>query len=399
MTSGIPAIYEGREPALVKHTLLEGYLETLVLTIGMGARSEIQPEICYVDCFAGPWGSEDADLEGTSISLSLRTLARCRSKLASLGVNARVRALFIEKDNAAFQRLSAYLARGTYGEVERDCRHGDFVQLRPNILDWCGTNSFTFFFIDPKGWKPVVIDVLRPLLQRRRSEFLINFIYDFVNRTASMAGWRDEMAQLLGRPVDLADMTPHQREEVLLSAYRESLKECVPAGRESYRPRTAYVSVLHPLHQRTHYHLVYLSSHPLGIVKFMYASEKVDIVQARIRAAKRLDTRTKKEGTLDLFADQASEAQGAGRSDAEEVCKFWKDYLSTGERRVDTAAFADILESTDWLPRELQAGLKSLIQSGEVINLDSVGTRRTTRPLHFEKTGERLRLLPSPTID
>jgi hypothetical protein len=207
-----------------------------------------------------------------------------------------------------------------------------------------------------------------------------------------MAGWRDEIAQLLGRSVDLDEMTPQEREKALLTAYRESLKECVPAGREAYRPRTAYVRVLHKLHQRTHYHLVYLTSHPLGIVKFMGASEKVDIVQARVRTAKRLDARMKREGTPDLFSNQASETRGLGRSDAEEVCNFWRDYLSRGERRVDTAAFADILESTDWFPRELQAGLKSLIQSGEVVNVDSGGARRTSRPLHFEKAGERLRL-------
>jgi three-Cys-motif partner protein len=274
VTSKVPKIYEGREPALIKHTLLESYLETLVVTIGLGAKGEPRPEICYVDCFAGPWGSNDDNLDGTSIALSLKTLAGCKEKLVSLGVNARMRALFIEKDKTAFQRLSNFLARSAPKEVECECMSGDFVDLRSDILKWCGSTSFTFFFVDPKGWTPVVIDVLKPLLQRRRSEFLINFIYDFINRTASMAGWQDEMRQLLGRSVDLTGMSPAQREDALLSAYRESLKLCVPPGRANYRPRTAYVSVLHPLHERTKYHLVYLSSHPLGIVKFMNASGK-----------------------------------------------------------------------------------------------------------------------------
>ena len=82
-------------------------LEKLVLIIGMNGRSKGTAEICYVDCFAGPWGSDDAKLEGTSISLSLKTLAACKEKLASLGVDARMRALFIERDKVAFQRLSA----------------------------------------------------------------------------------------------------------------------------------------------------------------------------------------------------------------------------------------------------------------------------------------------------
>jgi three-Cys-motif partner protein len=392
MTTPVPEIYDGREPALVKHTLLESYLEALVLTIGMGAKGEAQSEICFVDCFAGPWGSDDENLDGTSIALSLKTLAACKVALKSLGVNARMRALFIEKDKKAFQRLSAFLQRGIFVDVECGCLHGDFVELRKDILTWCGTTSFTFFFIDPKGWTPVVIDVLRPLLRRRRSEFLINFIYDFINRTVSMTGWQEEMKQLLGRSVDLTGMTPDQREDALLTAYRESLKECVPTGRPGYRPRTAYVGVLHPLHDRTKYHLVYLSSHPLGIVKFMNASEKVDIVQARVRAVRHLEERAKKSGTEDLFADQAEEAPVGGRSTPEEVDDYWRKYLEGGPKRIDTTVFADILESTNWLPGELQASLVRLVKCGEIVNLDAVGKRRPTRPLHFEKNGERLEL-------
>lgn len=392
MATTVPEIYKDREPALVKHTLLESYLETLVLTIGMGAKGEAQPEICYVDCFAGPWGSEDENLDGTSIALSLKTLAKCKSRLASLGVNARMRALFIEKDKKAFHRLSAFLQSDAFGEIDSKCFNGDFVDLRQDILKWCGTTSFTFFFIDPKGWTPVVIDVLRPLLERRKSEFLINFIYDFINRTASMTGWQEEIKQLLGCSVDLAGMSPTHREDALLTAYRASLKQCVPAGRAGYRARTAYVGVLHPLHKRTKYHLVYLSSHPLGIVKFMNTSEKVDIVQARVRAVKRFDEQAKKSRMEDMFADQAEEVSGEGRSTPDEVDDYWRKYLIDGAKLIDTAAFADILESTNWFPGELQASLVRLIEASQLENLDGGSKKRPAKPLHFDKSGERLRL-------
>lgn len=72
LTSIIPSAYEGREQALVKHALLTSYLEKLVLIIGMSAKKAGRAEICYVDCFAGPWGAPNDDLEGTSISLSPR---------------------------------------------------------------------------------------------------------------------------------------------------------------------------------------------------------------------------------------------------------------------------------------------------------------------------------------
>lgn len=110
MPTHVPDVYAGRIPAMVKHALLKSYLEKLVLIIGMNSRSKGSAQICYVDCFAGPWGSDDDKLEGTSIALSLKTLAACKEKLASLGVDAQMRALFIERDKGAFQRLSAYLS-------------------------------------------------------------------------------------------------------------------------------------------------------------------------------------------------------------------------------------------------------------------------------------------------
>ncbi|WP_155648665.1 three-Cys-motif partner protein TcmP [Burkholderia pseudomultivorans] len=390
MPSPVPDLYEGRIPAMVKHALLKNYLEKLVLIIGMSARSKGRVEICYVDCFAGPWGSEDEKLEGTSISLSLKTLAACKEKLASLGVDARMRALFIERDRAAFQRLSKYLSNDAPNSVEAVPLEGDFVNLRADILNWAGEDAFTFFFIDPKGWTPIVIDVLRPLLQRPRSEFLINFIYEFINRTASIAQFRDDMRRLLGKEVEVEGKTPEERELALVGAYREALKTCVPFAHPPFNARTAYVTVMHPQRERTKYHLVYLSCHPKGIVEFMNISQAVDIVQARVRLVTRLAEQVAKSGTMDMFLEHAVTEVDGVRSSPEEVDRFWIDYLGKGNKRIDQAAFADILETTNWLPRELQASLARLIKSGAVVNLDAIGKKRSAKPLHFEGAGETL---------
>lgn len=386
----VPDVYKGRIPAMVKHALLKSYLEKLVLIIGMNGRAKGSAEICYVDCFAGPWGSEDEKLEGTSISLSLKTLAACKEKLASLGVNVQMRALFIERDKAAFQRLSTYLSNDAPNSVEAVSFEGDFVDLRVDILNWIGKDAFTFFFIDPKGWTPIVIDVLRPLLQRPRSEFLINFIYEFINRTASIAQFRDDIRRLLGKEVEVEGKTPEERELALVGAYRETLKTCVPLARTPFNARTAYVTVMHPQKERTKYHLVYLSCHPKGIVEFMNISQAVDIVQARVRLATRLTEQVAKSGTMDMFLEHAVTEVDGERSSPEEVDRFWIDYLSKGKKKVDQAAFADILETTNWLPRELQASLARLIKSGAVVNFDAVGKKRLAKPLHFEGAGETL---------
>ena len=225
----------------------------------MGGKRAGEIELCYVDCFAGPWGAPDDSLEGTSIAVALRTMERCRQILKGQRINVTMRALFVERDVVAFQRLKAYLAASSPPGIKTECFQGDFVALRDEILRWCGRRAFTFFFIDPKGWTPVGVPILKPLLERPGSEFLINFMYDFVNRTASMAEWQDEMTTFLGRPIEqmgLRSLGPEEREWRLVHVYREGLKQCIAPARAQDKPRTAYVRVMDRQRNRPKYHLV-----------------------------------------------------------------------------------------------------------------------------------------------
>lgn len=388
----IPQAYIGREQAWIKHQLLESYLEKLVLIVGMAARKKGSIEICYVDCFSGPWGT--SELESTSIAVSLRTLARCRQKLADLGVSATMRALYIERDDQAFANLKSYLQDSTPLDVQANCKHGDFVDLRGQILDWSGRNAFTFFFIDPKGWKSIGIEKLRPLLKRPRSEFLINFIYDFINRTASMGGWQEEIAEFLGVSLEevqrLEHLSPQDRETSLLGNYRASLKGALPVQKHPYVGRTAYVRVLDSKRERAKYHLVYLSSHPKGTIEFMKISHGVEAIQQRVRAEKRKDKREEATGVRDMFADEMPMTP-EGLDNASDIDKYWLTTLHKEPTVVDDAAFADILEATDWMPQDLQASLVRLIDAGKVKNIDAASVR-SSRPLHPEES-ERLVLL------
>ena len=53
---------------------------------------------------------------------------------------------------------------------------------------------------------------------------------------------------------------------------------------------------------------------------------------------------------------------------------------------------ADILETTNWLPKELQDSLLRLVKSSDIVNLDATGKTRPKQPLHYDGAGERLRL-------
>ncbi|WP_180129143.1 three-Cys-motif partner protein TcmP [Rhodoferax sp. BLA1] len=393
----IPSSYDGREQAWIKHQLLQSYFEKLILIIGMSPQRDRSVEICYVDCFAGPWGDESESLESTSIAISLRTMAICRQKLAKLNVQATMRALYIEKDPKAFGRLSQYLDVATPAGVDAKCKQGDFLDLREQILDWCGPSAFVFFFIDPKGWKTVGIDKLKPLLKRPRSEFLINFIYDFINRTASMPAWQFEISEFLGVSMDVVQrldgLRPNERERLLLDSYRAGLKRNRPFSKQKFRPRTAYVRVLDPSRDRPKYHLVYLTNHPKGVIEFMEISQGVDLVQQQVRANKRYEIRELQTGMLDMFSDEPDTNTQIVQVNAQDVDSYWFRYLENGSRSIGEEEFADILEQTDWMPGDLQSSLVRLIRSGQLRNLDAVNSR-PKRPLHIENA-ERLELIPN----
>jgi three-Cys-motif partner protein len=394
LATSIPDAYIGREQAYIKHKLLENYLQKLFLIIGTSRGVNTAIELCYVDCFAGPWGDDSEAMDSTSIAISLRVLQDCQQALSKLGHKSTIKALYVEKDAKAFDRLNAYLANATPPEVTSHAMKGDFVELRQDILNWVGETAFSFFFIDPKGWTEVAVSTLEPLLRRPRSEFLINFMYNFVNRTMSMADWQPEMKELIGQELDLTGQNPIEREKKILDAYRASLKSCVPENTR-YPARSAYARVLNPVKDRTHYHLVYLTSHPLGVLKFMEISAHVDVVQKKVRAERKEMERERKTGVQDMFGMEELIDTDAGNVSSTDVDDFWLDYLTGGIKVVDQSEFACILEEKDWFPDDLQMSLFRLIERGLVANLDAK-SKRPKKPLHFELPGgERLALVKS----
>lgn len=387
----MPDAYRGREQAYIKHRLLEAYLEKLFLIIGMSAQQLGIKELCYVDCFAGPWGDESVALDSTSIAVSLRVLAKCRRAILEQGVRVAFRALYIEKDRKSYGQLAQYLNTREPDGIDADPREGDSVDLRYEILKWAGLDSFAFFFIDPMGWTPVSVGVLQPLLARPRSEFLINFMYNFVNRAIGMEEQQSQIKALLGEVPSVSHLSARERERALIDIYRRNLMQFMPTPAR-LRARSAYVRVLDPGKNRPKYHLVYLTTHPRGIVEFMQISEKLDLVQKRVRAATQHRRRAERTRIDDLFAADTRVMDQEGHASPEEVEQYWLTRLSEKPQKIGWSEFADILEQTNWFPGDLQEALGNLMARGRVRNLDAAGKRRK-KYLHFEKEGERLQLI------
>ncbi len=376
--------YKGREHSGIKHFLLESYLERLFMIVGQHER-----RICYIDCFSGPWKEADKNLSGTSITLSLDVMRKCRNSLQERGKSVEFRALFIEKGKQSYKKLDAYLKETQLDGITTEAMNGEFHNLRSEILSWCGSRDFAFFFIDPKGWKNAIeMPILMPLLQRHRSEYLINFMYDFLLRTHTQKPFQEDMQAIFGEIPDTSGMSPKEREDHLIQLYRDGLKS-IPAN-SAGRLRSAYVSILDPVKDRTKYHLVYLTHHPLGIVKFMDASEKMDIVQKQVRAETKQNRRIEATGQHELFPAEIDPAIGEDTIDIKVVKDYWMDKLSDTPRIFQTEDLADMLEETNWFETNLQQAFKELADEGKVANLDApIPNRRSKKPVHF-KENERL---------
>ena len=148
-----------------------------------------------------------------------------------------------------------------------------------------------------------------------------------------------------------------------------------------------------PDKNRPKYHLVYLTSHPRGLIEFMNISAGVQLVQKKIRGAKKEAARERNTGMVDMFGSDPATHSRFEPSGVNEIEQFWIRYLRNGERKVAQNEFAAIIEENDWFPGELQAALVDLIDAGIVRNLDAT-SKRPKKPLHYEVIGgERLILL------
>jgi len=302
-------------------------------------------------------------------------MRKCRIGLQTqFNKDVAFRALFIEKDEGAFSKLSAFLEEQKNESVQAAALKGDFFELRNDILRWCGPDDFVFFFIDPTGWSNVVeIATLRPLLERRNSEYLINFMFDFLLRTHTQESFKAQMVEIFGEVPNTEGMTSKERENRLLKLYCDQLKQAQACS--GGRPRAAHIRVLDPYKDRTKYHLVYLTRHPKGITVFMDASEKIGLIQRKVRANTKQNRRIENSGQSELFDASCTLSEG-DKIDLEVVKKYWLNKLSLVPKKFGIGELADMQEETGWFKSDFQNAFRELEKENKVINIDAKGKRR-----------------------
>lgn len=307
-----PAYYRRKEQTYIKHFFLERYLETVAFHIAY-----THEELVYVDCFSGPWQSDDEDLADTSIRIALDKLNYVHDALIARGRYSKIRAIFIEKDATAFRALEKAIDRHSRS-IQTIAFQGTFEERIPEILQHVG-RTFAFFFIDPKGWSGFAMDSIRAILRHRPGEVMVNFMYDFINRFINNPD--TSTGQSLDKFFGTADWrdirSADDREAASITKYMEQLRI---VGGYTY---VTFTRILKPLSDRAYFHLVYATRSPKGILKFRDVEKQTVKEQDSVRAIAQREHRETKTGQAELAFQPAEELsstiQGARRQRLEEA--------------------------------------------------------------------------------
>src|SRR4051794_2538566 len=139
----------------------------------------------------------------------------------------KIRCFFSENNRQAYSKLAGAIALfhkpNEDFEIKTYC--GEFEDAIPDIEAFVG-RSFPLIFIDPTGWTGYSFSRIGSLLNRPKCEVLINFMYDFVNRAASMSDAKTiaSLDPILGGAGWEARLDPHiPRGRAVEKLFRDNL--------------------------------------------------------------------------------------------------------------------------------------------------------------------------------
>lgn len=287
--------YMGREQTLVKHIILQRYLLRLAVIVGSWAEA-----VTYVDCFSGPWENKSADYSDTSFGIAVQELRKAQDELFKQSKSPRFRCFFLERDKKAFAKLQSFCSKVSGLEaVPRNSDLEHSVTEIQNFYRQGGKDNFAFTFIDPTGWTGFEMDVIRPLLQHKPGEVLINYMTSFIRRfiesqDPELISGFDKLYGGSAFRTKLASVAEVDREEAMVEEYARRIK--LEGGFQF----VCYTPVFRPETNAVHFHLIYCTRHEKGLEVFKKEERKA--VEAMEQARAEAQQRSRQSGgDLELF--------------------------------------------------------------------------------------------------
>jgi three-Cys-motif partner protein len=367
-------VYRGREQTKAKHFILRHYLQALAFKILRFS------DLTYVDGFSGPWETKKENFADSSFMIAIEVLRDAQQIiLAQTDQRPKIRCFFSENKPNAFTQLAASVAPFHKPEDDFEIKTycGEFEDAISEIQAFVG-RSFSLIFIDPTGWTGYPFDEIKPLFDRPNCEVLINFMYDFVNRAASMS---DEKTIASLNPI-LGGANWAERLDPTLSRGRAVEK----LFRDTLRAVGGFDFVVstkidRSTADRPHFFIPYGTKSDKGLKAFRETEHAALRVHARDRADFKERKREDKSGSPDLFKGVDADVQEATIDDIVEEQKALatEDLLAAlhkrGSMRFSRVCTA-LLQAHMLRVTNIKDICASLAKSGEIENTWGGGNRK-----------------------
>jgi three-Cys-motif partner protein len=294
--------YSGREQTKAKHFILKRYLQALAFKVLRFY------DITYVDGFSGPWETKTEDFLDSSFMIAISVLKDAQRKIQlQTGRRPKIRCFFSENNRQAYTKLATAIAPFHKPEEDFEIKTycGEFEDAISEIQTFIGS-SFPLIFIDPTGWTGYSFNKIGAFFNRPKCEVLINFMYDFVNRAASMSDAKtiSSLDSILGGP-----------------GWETRLDLSLPRGRaveKLFRDNLAIVGnfdfvvstkIDRPTADRPHFFIAYGTKSRDGLKAFRETEYNALKLNARDRADAKERKRERRSGSPDLFSGLDADVQ------------------------------------------------------------------------------------------
>lgn len=294
--------YFGREQTKTKHFILRRYLQALAFKVLRFS------DITYVDGFSGPWETKTEDFIDSSFMIAINVLQDAQQKIQlQTERRPKIRCFFSESNRQAYIKLATAISPfhlpAKDFEIKTYC--GEFESAIPEIQTFIG-QSFPLIFIDPTGWTGYSLSKIGSLFHRPKCEVLINFMYDFVNRAASMNDAKTiaSLDPILGGPGWEARLDPTlSRGRAVEKLFRHNL---ATVGNFDFVVST---KIDRPTADRPHFFIAYGTKSRDGLKTFRETEYNALRLNARDRAAAKERKREGLSGSPDLFSGFEADIQ------------------------------------------------------------------------------------------
>jgi len=204
----------------------------------------------------------------------------------------------------------------------------------------------TFFFVDPFGYS-IKMDTIKRIMNVPKSEVLINFMFNFINRSINIPSEADRLNMLFGTSKweEIRPKTGADREDSIINLYKKQTKMF---SNYSYAYKLKF-----PDQNRTYYYLVHLTNHFKGcnIMKSAFAKHNSGRLEYSGNKGKDLsffDLPEYKEDLITNFFRNPS----------------WKNKSLSFDEII-----AIIIDDTPFIEKDIRTALKTMIKNGEIIRI------------------------------